>query len=263
MPAQQSALATALGFHGDNPKKLPLIDIDPTKVQTDTIAGNLRNSPAAFDLARLANEFSSEELLKMLERMLPGYSSLRDSITGTLASEVRGEIPKDVENQLLRRAAEKGVTLGTSGSQFSSYDTLRNLGLTSLDISQRGLDSASRWLAAMPKAPQFDFTSMFFTPQQRLSFEFSQEQANLPIRQFNNWVDTLPTNLERAGGMFLDWIAQTGSSMLEMGASNVMGGKSFSGAGGGAATASGQTMDQFMEREFQGWMSGHPATSRY
>lgn len=230
----QSALATALGFHGDPPERLPLINLDPTKIQGETISGNIANSGKAFELADIANTFSSDQILKMLEKMLPGYSGLRDKGTETIASFLRGEIPKDVERLLEQRAAEKGVTLGTSGSEFQKFDTLRNLGLTSLDITQRGLDSAAKWIAAVPKAPQFDFTSMFFTPQQRLSFEFAQEQANLPIRSFNNWVDSLPSNLERAGGQFLDWIATTGSSVLSAYTGSAMGGGAGGGAGAGA-----------------------------
>lgn len=184
-------------FFKHNPEKLDLIDIDPSQVQADTLRGNLRNLPEAERLASRVNAFNSDELLKTMEKMLPGYGALRDQVTGSLASMARGEIPKDVENQLLRRAAERGITLGTAGSKFQSYDTLRNLGLTSLDILQRGVAGAASWVQAAPRAPQFDVSSMFFTPQQRLQYEFSQAQANLPIRQFNNWVDSLSEPWER------------------------------------------------------------------
>lgn len=216
------------GLGGDNPDKLPLINLNPTTIQSKTIAGNLLNAPAAFDLAALVNQFSAGEIGKMLERMMPGYGTLRDSVTGAIQSQVRGEIPKDVERLLTQRAAEKGVTLGTSGSGFQGNDLLRNLGLTSLDITQKGLDSAARWIASVPKAPQFDFTSMFFTPQQRLSFEFSQAQANLPIRGFNNWVDSLPSQVERGAMGLLEW----GDSIIDTYTGAAIGG-GMGGMGGG------------------------------
>lgn len=234
-----SVLATALGFRGDNPEKLDLININPTQVQQRTIAGNLLNAQGAFDLANLANTFSTEQLLKQLETMLPGFGQMRDQITGILGGKLRGEVPRDVQNLLERNAAERGITLGTSGSQFQQFDELRNLGLTSLGIQNEGLGQASNWLRSMPQAPQMDFTSMFFTPQQRLNFEFQQAQANKPIEWLNNQIDALPSNIERAAAGFLDWAATTGTSIASMAIGGAMGGGgAAAGAGGAGAGAS-------------------------
>lgn len=250
-------LSTALGWHGENPKKLDLIDINPSQVQSQTIAGNLAAAPKAFELADIANTFSADQLNKMLEKMLPGYAGLRDKGTENIAAFLRGEIPKDVERLIEQRAAEKGVRVGTSGSEFQKFDTLRNLGLTSLDITQRGLDSASRWIAAAPKAPQFDFTSMFFTPQQRLSFEFAQEQANLPIRSFNNWVESLPSNMERGLATAMDYSINVGTSFGEswlgaMSPGGMMGGggnfPQVNSAGVNAGGGGGGYLPEFSER---------------
>lgn len=220
-------------FLKHNPDTLDLIDIDPTRVQRDTIAGNLQNLPQAEKLASQYNQFSTDQLLKALERMMPGYGALRDSVTSNIGSMVRGEIPKDVEQQLQRRAAEKGITLGTAGSNFQSYDALRNLGLTSLDITRQGLGAAASWVQSAPRAPQFDIASMMFTPQQRLAFEFQQAQANVPIRSFNNWVNTLQKPWERflsAGLEELGSFADMGAGYLTGGAGGIM--KMFGGGGG-------------------------------
>jgi hypothetical protein len=231
----ESVLATALGLRGSNPKKLDLINIDPTQVQQETIAGNLQNSQDAFHLADLANSFSTDQLLKQLETMLPGFSNMRDQITGVLGSKLKGEVPRDVQNLLERNAAEKGIAMGTSGSGLAQYDELRNLGLTSLGIQNEGLNQASTWIRSMPQAPKMDFTSMFFTPQQRLNFEFQQAQANKPIEWLNHQIDALPSNIERAAAGFLDWVATTGTSVASMGIGGAMGG----GGGGAASGASG------------------------
>lgn len=230
----ESVLATALGLRGDNPKKLDLININPTQVQQQTIAGNLQNAPGAFQLADLVNSFSTDQLLKSLETMLPGFAGMRDQITSVIGSKLKGEVPRDVQNLLERNAAERGVTLGTGGSQFGQYDELRNLGLTSLGIQNEGLAQGSSWIRSMPQAPKMDFTSMFFTPQQRLNFEFQQAQANKPIEWLNHQIDALPSNIERAAAGFLDWAATTGTSVLSMYTGGMMGGM-----GGAAAGASG------------------------
>lgn len=252
-----SVLATALGLRGDNPEKLDLINIDPTQVQQETITGNLRNAQGAFQLADLANTFSTEQLLKQLEMMLPGFANMRDQITGVLGSKLRGEVPRDVKNLLERNAAEKGIAMGTSGSRFNEYDELRNLGLTSLGIQNEGIAQGANWLRSMPQAQKMDFTSMFFTPQQRLNFEFQQAQANKPIEWLNNQIDALPSNMERAAAGFLDWAATTGTSIMNMGIGNIMGGGGGAGSmmGGGnsgqASASPGANLPEYYERGSQ------------
>lgn len=237
----ESVLATALGFRGDNPEKLDLINLDPSKIQQETIAGNLAAAPGAFQLADLANTFSTEQLLKSLEMMLPGFGAMRDRITGVIDDKLRGRVPRDVQNLLERNAAEKGIAMGTSGSQLNEFDELRNLGLTSLGIQNEGLSQGAQWIRSMPQAPKMDFTSMFFTPQQRLNFEFQQAQANKPIEWLNNQIDALPSNIERAAAGFLDWAATTGTSVMNMGIGNIMGGGGAP-AGGGAAGGGSSSM---------------------
>lgn len=254
----ESVLATALGLRGDNPKKLPLINIDPSQVQQETIAGNLASAPGAFQLADLANTFSTEQLLKQLETMLPGFAGMRDRITGVIGSKLKGEVPRDVQNLLERNAAEKGIALGTSGSQFSQFDELRNLGLTSLGIQNEGLAQGASWIRSMPQAPKMDFTSMFFSPQQRLNFEFQQAQANKPIEWLNHQIDALPSNIERAAAGFLDWAATTGTSVLSMYTGGAMGGggmggmaSMMGGASGGGGSSAGSNLPEYYERGSQ------------
>ena len=50
----------------------------------------------------------------------------------------------------------------------------RDLGLTSLDLIGKGIDAGSRWIAtakANTTAPQFDPSSMFISPMQRIGVE--------------------------------------------------------------------------------------------
>lgn len=60
-------------------------------------------------------------------------TSLYSGVSKSLEGALRGELPQDVVNQIQQRAAEFGVSSGLPGSQFASYQGLRNLGLTSLD----------------------------------------------------------------------------------------------------------------------------------
>lgn len=235
-------ISTALGLRGDNPDRLPLIDINPDHVQRDTIRGNISAASGAFDLAAMSNQFSSEQMLAMLERMLPGYGGLQAQNSANIASQLRGEIPDDVRRLLEIRSAEGGVASGTGGSQFNLGNLLGSYGRTSYDIMQQGQDSLAKWTASSPKSQQFDFTSMFFSPQQRLGFEFGQATANLQIQEFNNWVDTLPSNFERGLGTFLDYNTNviTGFGEKMLGGVGGMAAVGMAGAQPGQDTGAGQ-----------------------
>src|SRR5688572_22554068 len=129
----------------DKPKVPQFKKVDFGKETADALEENQENLPAAAAFSEEFNRLSGTQLNAALERMLPGYASLRDKATGNISSMLRGELPEDVENRIERLAAERGISTGTSGSSFDEFGAVRNLGLTSLDISQRGLDSAMRW----------------------------------------------------------------------------------------------------------------------
>jgi len=67
----------------------------------------------------------------------PGYSGgipayTMGKATANINSALNGELPPDVIDQLRQHAAEFGVSSGLAGSDFSGYQGLKNLGLTSL-----------------------------------------------------------------------------------------------------------------------------------
>ena len=125
------------GALGDNrPGKLKEINIDPTKVQGETISGNLGNLAAAQELGSKQNAFNASEMLKGMETTMPGYAALRDEITKTLTSMAKGEVSDTVRYQQQQEAAAKGINLGTQGSQRSKFSDLQRFGLTSLEIQK-------------------------------------------------------------------------------------------------------------------------------
>lgn len=220
----------------DKPKvpRYPRVDIE--KEQQDAISGNIDSLPILQKLAAQTNEFNASQIETQLERAIPGYRNLVNQGTENVSSMLSGELPEDVSRLLKQRAAEAGVALGTSGSQFNKYDELRNLGLTSLDLTQRGLDAANRWIAsAQSRSPVMDVTSMFVTPQQRIQTKLS-ENANIFQR---NWlkakVDAIPEGWEAALITLADNIEEMGSSVLSMYAGGAMGG----GGGGGGSPMGG------------------------
>lgn len=229
--------------------KYPLVDFE--KEQKAAIEGNISNLPIMEQLASSVNKFASSEIEQQMERAMPGYRQLVNQETANIAAMSRGELPEDVSRLLKQRSAEAGIALGTSGSQHQKFDELRNLGLASLDITNRGLDAATRWIAsAQSRSPTVDVTSMFVTPQQRIQVKL-QENANVFQR---NWlkakIGAIPSGGKAALITLFDNIEEIGSSVLKMYAGGAMGGGGgggmMGGGGGGGGSSAPPVEDSWM-----------------
>lgn len=135
----------------------------------------IRGNIARFgDIAKLGSEvnaFNQAELEKMLESALPGYKSMVGSISNRVGGLLSGEVPKDVSESIGRNAAWQSMAGGYGGSGMGRNLVARDLGLTSLNLIEKGIDAGSRWLATARgamTANQFDATSMFLTPEQQV-----------------------------------------------------------------------------------------------
>lgn len=217
----QSGIATLLGFRGDKPDVPEFVPIDVTDEQKKATLGNIANLPDIAQLGSETNEQLAKQYLDMLEDL--GLKGLYDQNTKNLESMSRGELPIDVQNLIARNSAEAGVASGTSGSEFNKFGKLRNLGLTSLDLTQKALSSSAQWLASA-RIPQFDFTSMFQSPMQRVQ----TEQWNKSMKWNRDWmanqIKALPSNEEMAYAQILDYVATWATSAASMGTSSMMGG---------------------------------------
>lgn len=160
-------------FYGSKP-----IVPDVAEAQQKTIRANLAAITPSKQVARGVNVFQQGELQRMLKN-IPGYQDLYDQTRQLISSQLRGELPSDVQDLIKRSTAEKAVAGGYAGSQFGRNLTARDLGLTSLQLTQQGLDSASRWMASsiatqMPE--RFDVSSMFVPVEMQFGRDWLQSQ---------------------------------------------------------------------------------------
>lgn len=216
----------------------PLIDFGAE--QNAATQENLRALPGLEKLASRVNEFSSSEMLKGLETMFPGYSSILAKGTEILKSQMRGEIPEDVQRQIGRTSAERSRAGGYAGSDFAGNLQARDLGLTSLDIINQSLSTAERWMQeAAQRTPQFNFTSMFVTPQQRIAVKVQENQAKFQRDWVANQIAALPEPWEQALINLADNIEEIGQSVLSAYAGGAVGGGmgGMGGGGGGGGTS--------------------------
>lgn len=181
-------IGEALGAYGDKPKVPKFIPIDTTEAQGQAIAGNIKNLPEAQSLASKVNQFNQDEYNKMIDFALPGG---REQITSNIASLLRGELPDDVKSQVERNSAERAIAGGFFGSDFASNLTARDLGLTSLALTQQGLNSAERWLASA-KAPTFNVSSMFISPMQKIGVDVQQREFKFQRDWLKNQIKAMP-----------------------------------------------------------------------
>lgn len=218
-----------MGAFGRKPNIPVLPPIDAAAVQRDTIAGNTAVLPGAQALASSINTFNYDQQLaqtrKALEFALPGGFGKMQDIT---RSQLAGEIPDDVQQQLLRSGASKAFGSGTAGSVFARNATLRDFGMNSMQQQAMGMQNFERLNALSPRAPLFDLSSMLFTPQQRLSFSISERDAQFQRNLLAEQVEAAPDPATAALGKEIDrffntW-AQFGMSALGGGGGGMMGG---------------------------------------
>lgn len=243
-----------LGFGGP-PKLLPWEDVNVQAEQRRAIEGNEAVLPQLESTARRVNTFNQGEIQRMLELAMPGYSKLRDQGTKVVSDLTAGRIPQDVRDAIGRNTAGRSLYGGFGGTSMSRNLTARDLGLTSLDLMTKGLDSATRWISmSRSLAPTMDITQMFVRPEFQAQFAGMErdkrlgyrnvkrqfEYATDPMREVENDVagiaDTIGSALMSYMGGGMDPGAMAGG-MGGGGMTSGFGGMIGLGSGGGSGAA--------------------------
>lgn len=109
-----------------------------------------KNLPTASRIAGGVNTANAENMRKLLEAGIPGYEGLQGQAIGNIGSELRGELPPDVQAAIDRATAARAVAGGYGGSGMHRNLTARDLGLTSLNLSQRGQQDLNALVSGTP-----------------------------------------------------------------------------------------------------------------
>jgi len=162
----------------------PDIPQPPTawEIGADFAKANLQNLPEFQKLAGAANAFDTEQINKMLATVYPELGKTSEQIGKNTLAMTRGEIPEDVAAAVTRSSAARALGGGYAGSKAHGNLVARDLGLTSLQLTQQGLDSASRWLAASRqfRTPQgMNVGSMFVQSQLPMKWQRDVLQAKI------------------------------------------------------------------------------------
>lgn len=223
--------------------------IDYQDALSDVVRGNINLIPSLSDLATQSTDLYTNLLNRSAESLYPGTAQLKGDYLSRIRDFMAGRIPEDVSRELQRLGAERGAASGTAGSPFSKALEARDLGLTSLSLIKGGLSAAERWIAQAQSAPTFDFSRMFYGPQD------AQRQAEneWQRRWLNAQVAAAPDPLAR--GIF-----DTSMEVLGMALSAYGGGAGYTGnyqqdfSGGGyfGSSNSGRSGMSGMQSQEQG-----------
>lgn len=211
--------------------------------QAKAIQANITALPQDENLANQTNQFNINQIQSMLRQVIPGYDSLVNGASKSIEDELSGKIPADVAASLQTATAGRNIESGTSGTGFGANLTARSLGLTSLDLVNKGLSSAQAWLQTMNgiNAPgMFNLSSMFITPTQQAAVTTANNTGQFQrdyVSNMNDWQHSIGY----AAGQD---IQDTGATVMSL-LSSFMGG--MGGMGGGGKPSSGSSGGSFSD----------------
>lgn len=165
-----------------------------SSLTADAAKQNLAAAPDLTSLTDLVNTLNRNAQTSANAARIPNNPALEQASSANIANLLGGVIPQDVRNNLYQSAAERGVAMGSPGSDNANAALLRSLGLTSLDLQQLGQQNLTAADARNPAAPIFNPGSQLITPAQ--------------LGQLNNaagflgldWYKALHTNVGGYGG---------------------------------------------------------------
>jgi hypothetical protein len=189
-------LAQATGTFNKQQQKLKK-QLQKMNVEIDIPQYNLQN--ATIEGIEAANRVTANTL-QQLETVAPGSAQARQQVGTIINSYLRGEVPQDVQEQITRMTAERagagfrppqGGGMGPSGFQAAQGQLARNLGLTSLDLQQGGVNMASSWQQAA--------TSFIQSPTQMMALGLQGRGQDIDVAQAN--IRNRMSQLEMIGGI--------------------------------------------------------------
>lgn len=199
------------------PKKPKVPEVEKLSLQTEqgkAISSNLANLPAAQNLASSSNKFSRDQILQMMREVMPNYDKITASASANIESLLRGEIPADVQQSVQNTAAARALGGGTAGSGSARNLVARDLGLTSLQLTGKGLSAAESWMKMSDQiySPgMLNLSSMFITPMQMYATTNEQNTQEAQRRWLVNQIDAMPNpRLAAVGNAF----ESTGSQLM-------------------------------------------------
>lgn len=202
-PAAIPAVTSILGgiFNKKKaPATAPFIPVDVGDEQKKAVESNLGAQDDIEQLLERANKFSQGQASSLMEQALPGFGNLQKKFMETSAGLLDDpyNLPKDVEQNLARLAAERGISAGTRG-QFNDFSLLRDFGINQLQYGASRIGQAQSVFSTLaqlaPRVNPLSPMSFYVTPdtaiqtqmQNRVQQQAVQQGANNAQAAASNW----------------------------------------------------------------------------
>ena len=171
----------AKAAYGTKPSVPPFRKVDAGTEQREAVKANLAIMPDATKLV----EQSQDSLQKVMEQAIPGYGQMVANSAKAIKSQLAGEMDVGTKKMLIDQAAAQAGDLGLAGTAFHRGLELRDLGLSSMEQTQRGLTNAMNFFNSVPTT-DVSVSSMFLTPAQRLMHETGERDTEWS----RNWLSS-------------------------------------------------------------------------
>lgn len=140
--------------------------------QAGAISGNLGNLSNLYGLTGSLNTEIAKQAQLPFQLNLPNYQGMVGQSSQNILSQLQGQVPQDVANQISQMAAERGVSTGSIGSPNANAALLRSLGLTSLGLQQQGEQNLTGAMQRTPTGQQFNPQQFLVSPQQQQEAQY-------------------------------------------------------------------------------------------
>lgn len=236
--------------------------------QSQAVQGNLANEGSIEALDAKSNAFQQTQANALMEQAMPGYTKLAGKLTG-LASDLATNpysLPADVQQNLQRQAAEQGISVGGgSGSQFSGFSLLRDLGVNELQYGQQRISQAqglTGLLASIaPKVNPMSPMSFYATPgmaagiaqsNNGIQQEIAQGGLNSQAAAQNNNNQSLWNSLAYGGGALASYFGGQPTTNNNQNNGSTLGPGTSIGTAGNLGVGAGGTPSNYGNSAFSG-----------
>lgn len=134
--------------------------------------------PQTNRLEQGRNTFNQQEITRILEGAIPGFSEGQAQRTNNALSMLRGELPDDVLAEVQRRSNTRALEGGYAGTGFGRNLTARDIGRTSLDLTREGADLFQGIIGSTPTMTPVDYT---ITPDEMVSLRSGERNTRQSI----------------------------------------------------------------------------------
>jgi len=204
------------------PQQASYTPVDPAAVQKQTITGNLQNMAGAQDVASQTNSFNQSEATRLLESAMPGFGATQKRLMAQINEDLANQnsLPAEVQQQIARYAAEKGVTRGTSGN-FNGFNLVKDFGFNLMDWKNasrtRALNTLSTVFGMTPRVNPMSPMAMMVDPNAAISVQTQNNQMAYNTQQAGYNANAAASNYNNMmmAGAFMNASNFAGNAMME------------------------------------------------